>query len=263
MSNNPSIGILSIATNKYRKYWITMVESAAMNLPNKSTITFHLFTDDINECKKAIGKFQSFQFKFYSIPSFGWPEATLLRYKIYSESVEHFNETILMHLDADMLIQGDFSAIFNEKNFFDGIGLVMHPGYFRPDGRKLLKLYMRQPRLLVRDIRTKIIHGALGSWESNKSSEAFVPKRARRIYFCGGVWFGFNQAFKELVTSLNVQVENDSISGIMAIWHDESHLNAWATTNPHTNFPPSLCFDETYENLSGLPNIITAVDKGI
>jgi hypothetical protein len=60
---------------------------------------------------------------------------------------------------------------------------------------------------------------------------------------------------------LSFNVQADGVKDIMAIWHDESHLNQWAANNHHTDESPRLCFDETYSNLSTLDPIIHAVRK--
>ena len=166
-----------------------------------------------------------------------------------------------MHLDADMLIKADFSTLIKQSKLKGGVGLVRHPGYYRPRIAGLFRLYFDLPIFLIRDLRSLVFTGSLGSWETRKVSSAFVPRLLRRNYYCGGVWFGLNSPFKSLIQNLKLQVEIDSQNGVMALWHDESHLNRWAAYNVHTTFLPSLCFDESYSQLRSLPNLITAVDK--
>jgi hypothetical protein len=58
MQNEFSLGILSIATNGYNQYWENLVDSASRNLNNKSSITFHLFTDDCERSKEFSKKYK-------------------------------------------------------------------------------------------------------------------------------------------------------------------------------------------------------------
>jgi hypothetical protein len=171
------------------------------------------------------------------------------------------HEELLMHLDADMLVKADFSTLITQSKLNGGIGLVRHPGFYRPPLTGRFRLYFNSPLLLIRDLRYLVFTGSLGSWETSRESTAFVPRALRKNYFCGGTWFGLNSQFKGLIQDLKLQVEIDSQNGVLALWHDESHLNRWAAYNLHTSFPPSLCFDESYLQLRGLPNFITAVDK--
>ena len=257
-----SLGIVSIATNGYIKYWESMVDSANKNLIDKSRVTFHLFTDDYEQANIFSKRYIDFSFKFYTIESLKWPEATLHRYRIYSEFSNHFAESHLMHLDSDMLIIGDFlEHVFSNPQDLS-MRLVKHPGFFRPNGLRRLTYYFKVPRQLVGDLRMYLVQGGLGAWENRVESTAYVPREKRESYFCGGVWFGARASFISLVKELEITERKDSESGVMAVWHDESHLNNWATKNRHVSYPPSLCFDERYRNLDGLKNIITAVDKG-
>jgi hypothetical protein len=103
--------------------------------------------------------------------------------------------------------------------------------------------------------------GALGSWESSKASNAYVPRLKRKTYFCGGIWLGNKEVFLEFCELLKKRVNDDLERNIIAIWHDESHLNWWAANNPFTLQSPKYCFDPTYKQLSHLSEIIRAVDK--
>ena len=64
-----------------------------------------------------------------------------------------------------------------------------------------------------------------------------------------------------MIDQLSFNVQEDTNRGIMAIWHDESHLNQWAANNYHGDESPRLCFDETYSHLSSLDPIVHAVRK--
>ena len=101
----------------------------------------------------------------------------------------------------------------------------------------------------------------MGSWESNASSSAFVTRKSRTQYFCGGTWFGKRGSILDLLNILSKQVESDLQNNLIANWHDESHLNRWSTENSHGIENPELCFDATYPQLRRLRPVITAVRK--
>jgi hypothetical protein len=122
-------------------------------------------------------------------------------------------------------------------------------------------IYLRNPNLIISDAKQKILVGGLGSWEEKSESEAFVPRNLRKNYFCGGVWFGKSDSVYKLLKALSNATENDQKRGVIASWHDESHLNHWASENVHGEESPELCFDETYPQLHSLIPSITAVRK--
>jgi hypothetical protein len=254
-----TIGVLTVATNKYIHYWIDLVRSAEKNIQT-SKLVFHVFTDQVSIAKKFECTSNNIEVIIHEIPTYSWPEATLLRYSIFSEFASKIDEPTLMHLDADMLICDDFTVEI-PLDLQNGIGLVQHPGFFRPNSIKLLSYYSKNLRFLIGDFRLKFRVGGLGSWEINPLSCAFVPRSKRKIYVCGGTWFGINESFFKMVNELAANVNLDSLNEIMATWHDESHLNWWKSNNDCSVLSPSFCFDPTYSQLKNLPEYIRAVDK--
>jgi len=258
-----SVGVISIATNGYSKYWKNLIISADKNLPLDANVSFHLFTDEVEGCQEFSLRFPNRKFNFYKIESLGWPEATLHRYRIYSEHRELLAEDILMHLDSDMLVEQNFLKVIFSRSLTAGMGLVLHPGYFRPNGWRKYSYYLSNKSALFRDIRLSMRIGGLGAWEVREESQAYVARKHRKKYFCGGIWFGERTAFLSLIQKLETQERIDSARGITALWHDESHLNKWATEHKFSNYSPSLCFEKSYNNLVGIENIITAVNKNL
>jgi hypothetical protein len=256
-----SVGVISIATNGYSKYWKDLVVSADKNLPKDADVRFHLFTDEVDECREFSSRFSTRKFQFYKIESLGWPEATLHRYRIYSEHRESLTEEVLMHLDSDMLIEQNFLNEIFSRPLTAGMGLVLHPGYFRPKGFDKYTYYFSNKIAFIRDLRLRMRIGGLGAWEIRQKSQAFVMRKRRKRYFCGGIWFGKREEFLSLVQELESQERIDSANGVTAMWHDESYLNKWATESEFSTFSPSLCFEKSYKNLVGISNIITAVNK--
>jgi hypothetical protein len=103
--------------------------------------------------------------------------------------------------------------------------------------------------------------GGLGSWEQNPDSTAFVDRSERNNYVCGGTWIATREEFINMVQELDTQVAIDESRGVLATWHDESHLNKWASKNSHIILNPEFCYDASYPQLSKIIPVITAVDK--
>jgi hypothetical protein len=261
IKDSSSIGIMTIATNLYLDYWKELVKSADSVTSKSDLVTFFVFTDNPESVKDFANDIINVDVCAIEVPSYKWPEATLLRYQVFLENFEKIEADILIHLDADMAINKNPWHRICENLAQNEICLVRHPGFWRSNSFKKLFIYLQNPNLLVGDIKQEISKGGLGAWEDNAESDAFVPRSRRRKYFCGGVWFGRREPIRALLRELSTATENDLGKGIIAVWHDESHLNRWVSQNIYGEESPELCFDETYPQLHGLSPYITAVRK--
>jgi hypothetical protein len=188
--------------------------------------------------------------------------ATLLRYQIYLAESDKFTEDFLMHLDADMIATSNGESIFRSSDWAGGMIFVAHPGYWRERGtRARLKFYLKFPMIASKDFVKKLRIGAIGAWETNMQSSAFVPRNSRRNYACGGVWIGNRDKFIDFLQVMSVNVQKDLKLNIVAKWHDESHLNWWVSKYKLNLRDPDFCFDPTYKNLAKINGVITAVQK--
>lgn len=238
-----------------------MVKSAEALTGEEDRVTFFVFTDNPLEAKKFAAEISRVQVRIFEIDSYGWPEATLLRYQIFESRIKEMDADILMHLDADMLITSNPWPRIRKALLQSRICLVKHPGFWRPKGIERLFLYVKNPVMVYRDVRLRFEKGGLGSWESNAHSQAFVARKSRFNYYCGGTWFGKSESIREMLKILSKQVSEDLQRNIIANWHDESHLNKWAIENLHGDENPELCFDGTYPQLRQLRPVIVAVRK--
>jgi hypothetical protein len=257
-----SLGILSVATNKYIDYWKELASSVDSCSPSEGVkVRMYVFTDQVDRANKHAETLRNVDVKPIEIESLKWPEATLFRYRIFDKYLPDIQEELLMHLDADMKV---------EKWFVDdipatlkgGIGLVSHPGYYRPRFWSKNIFYWKNPRNIWVDIRMRFVEGGIGSWDKNEDSPAFVPKPQRHNYVCGGTWIGWRDQFASMVTELSILEQKSTNKGVMPRWHDESILNKWYVDNCPTLLSPAFCFDPTYPQLKGITELIRAVDKG-
>lgn len=257
----PSLGIVSVATNIYLEYWKVQAASVDRNVPGDLQITIHIFTDRPEEANKFGLTLTNLNVKAHRIPSYGWPEATLYRYRIFSEHLDHISEDVVMYLDADMLVHESLQPSYFLNAAADRATLVRHPGYYRPKGFRRIGLYLRKPGLIISDVYSSLRLGGLGAWETNPSSAAFVGRKRRHAYYCGGTWWAPRKVFESLVSELDLRVTRDEEKGVMAIWHDESHINWWGANHPHNTQSPAFCYSTSYPWLNGVGMIIQAVDK--
>jgi hypothetical protein len=260
MVRKTTLGVITVATNEYVNYWADQARSFAKNPSQDLEVTLHVFTDQPDFIDKVASTI-AIRVVTHVVSSYKWPQAALYRYKLIHEFSEQFSEDILMHLDADMLVQAPINSLALSQPIKNGICLVRHPGFFRPNGVARMLFYLRNPQVTLGDIASVVRMGSLGTWETNKHSLAFVPRTKRKQYVCGGTWWGLRPDVLALSENLSNRVSLDEENGITAIWHDESHLNWWASKHEHGSEDPRYCFSAGFVQLREIPNIIQAVDK--
>jgi hypothetical protein len=220
----------------------------------------HVFTDQVEELQKFRNVVKNLKVEVHQIPRYEWPEATLYRYRIFDAHRDKIKQELLIHLDADMIVQKWFFEKI-PQNLMNGVALVHHPGFFRPKKYQLLKFYFRNPKKFWRDLLVRAREGGLGSWETKRKSRAYVPRNLRKVYVCGGTWLGTKESFLSLVKELAHTEKLETSEQRIPRWHDESFLNEWSSRNRTTILEPSFCFDPTYPQLAQLEEYIRAVDK--
>jgi hypothetical protein len=223
------IAINIIATNKYIQFVQPLVDSIEKYFLVDHDITVNLFTD-----QDAVIIHNRTDIKIHKIPSYGFPDASLYRFKIQTDIT--YDCDYLYYLDADILIN-DFVG----EEIFAPILVVRHPGYFVSNG-----------------------------WGSNNTpqrSTAFLPLNKRLKYFAGGVNGGETKTYLDMMFKLRDNINIDTANGVMADYHDETHLNHFmAYCEDYKELNPSYCLPQAwakrvYSKISYLPAKILALEK--
>lgn len=140
------------------------------------------------------------KFRVHYWPHRPWPDGTLLRYHAYWGArgvLTSFD--FLIACDADMRFVGEVG----EEIVTDLFG-TQHPGF--TDKR--------------------------GSYETRPGSTAFVGQGEGRTYFCGGFVGGRPMQFLSMARTIAHCIDADKTHNLIAVWHDESHLNRYFIDNP-------------------------------
>lgn len=138
----------------------------------------------------------------------GYPLATLKRYHTFLTQRERLSKfDYVFYIDIDAL----FVSPVGPEIFGSGITATKHQAYHR-GGYDL---------------------------EENKQSTAYLP--SVRQYFCGGFNGGTSVSFLRMAEVIARNVDVDLANGVVAKWHDESHLNKYLEENP-----PSRVLDHGY-----------------
>jgi hypothetical protein len=255
--------IFSVATDRYLSFWLDLVNSGNLFLDKDLKVQWIIFTNRESEIPAAI--YERLGESLITVPfkSAPWPMPTLLRYELLNSIKDRISGDFIMHLDADMLFINPLSrddlvrAIGKKK-----IALTRHPGFYRPFGSAKVKFYLRNFSYILRDLKLLLLNGGIGSWEKNPNSLAFISRNKRKVYVCGGTWFGERESIIELCHLLSGRIRKELLMNVVAKYHDESHLNWYAANNDVSICSPEFCFEISYPQLIGINPKIIAVDKG-
>lgn len=256
----PSVGILTIATNRYVRYWLDLAKTADTNLESEQNFVLHVFTDRPQDIIHRRQHLNSIETHVIPIEPLEWPLATLQKFEIFWNHRALLNQEFLMHLDADMLIAPG-ASIPTSGHLSGGIALVRHPGFRRPPRDKLGAFYLDYPAFIGRDTYRNLTEGGLGTWERDSRSNAYVARAKRSTYVCGGTWLGEREKVLAMCEELRNRTRVDSEKGIVARFHDESHLNWYAATRECTILDSDYCYVQGSPNLRDIKPQVIAVDK--
>jgi histo-blood group ABO system transferase len=206
------IGLLVIATGKYTQFIPPLYKSVKKHFMKNHEVKMFVFTDgNVPENDDIIRIEQE---------HLGWPYATLKRYHVFDKNKELLsNMDYLFYCDADMRFVEDVNEEILPDTETELVG-TEHPGFF--GGRR-------------------------GSYETNKSSTAYVSEEEGECYYAGGFNGGTSEAFLEMSKTIKERVDKDLENGIIAVWHDESQMNRYFIDNPPKKLNPSYCYPESWQ----------------
>lgn len=197
------VSICFIGTGKYLNFLPKYYEKIHENFLPNSEKTFLVFTD-------GEGKFPE-DVKLYHQEHLEWPYITLTRFEIINKArKEILNTDWFVFLDADTLVVDEVleEEFFSDKPLFG----VWHPCH-----------NMGMPP-----------HNKLpGAFETNPFSLAYVDteKELPLTYYQGCLWGGKVPEVLEMIDELQDRTNKDLENNIIAVWHDESHLNKYFIEN--------------------------------
>lgn len=193
------ISVCVIATNKYKEFIAPLVKSIERYFLVGHEVRLFIFSD----AERAA----------LPIPSYKYPEATLLRYEIMTQIPRKDYGDYIFYIDVDMEIVDHVYM-----DILDHIVAVQHPGYYK---------------------------GGWGSTNVDSRSTAFLPRGKWGKYYAGGFQGGRTDLYYPIMEQLRDNIRKDTEKGIIAEWHDESHWNAYLAYNPPTTIlDPSYCMPE-------------------
>lgn len=202
-----NVGLLIIATNKYISFLKNLLESADKFFLKNQNVTYFVFTD------QDIKIDSTRNIVFVKTEHKQWPWMTLGRYKIFDTNKDTLSKMdYLYYCDSDML-------------FVDDVG----------------------DEILCERVATQhpCLYGTRGTPETNPNSLACVHPHENMQYFAGGFNGGSSYEYLKMANIISNNIDIDYNNGIIAVWHDESHMNRYFIDNPPTKIlTPSYCYAE-------------------
>ena len=163
----------------------------------------------------------------YNIEHKEWPFITLERFQTILLAKEELKSyDWILFIDADALT---VSEIKEEEILTGDLIGVQHPCH-----------YLQMPP-----------HNTPpGAMETDQRSSAAVSEdEDAPIYYQGCLWGGRVGPVLEMIETLNQRTKSDLDKGVIAKWHDESHLNKYFIENKDrvVTLSPSYAFPEVFE----------------
>ena len=192
------IGILYIALGNYHVFFDDFYHTSEKYLLANVEKYYYVFTD-----YKEFDSKKYPNVRFIEYENLGWPYNTLMRFHMfYSIKEEIIDNDYLFFFNANALFVTHIEAdILPDEEHNNLVGAI-HPGY---RGMKPEKY----------------------PYERNKCSAAYISYDEGEYYFQGCFFGGKQNEFIKLTEYCMNNIDYDMKNGIMAVWHDESHLNRY------------------------------------
>lgn len=221
------IAILCICTGKYNQFFAGFYQSCEkFFLTGKAEKVYFVWTDDAN-----LGNGKSNVHVTYKECA-GFPADSLFRFDMFlqaEEELKKFDYIYFFNANAEFLTP------VNEELLPDKTGLAI--GVWGGVEAKR--------------------HPMFWSYERNRKSMAYIPPFGKdyRLYM-GGLNGGRSKEYLDMCRLLAKNIHDDYDRGIIAIAHDQSHINAYLRTHPCKVISPDFCWPEEWEPEGFEPKII-------
>lgn len=209
--------ILCICTGNYIVFFENFYRTSLINLLPNHDKEYFVFTDG------NISRFESDKVHKIEQTKLGWPFDTLFRFRMF-------------HRIDNLLKDFDYIFFFNINLLFV---TKIQDSEILPD--QLAKIVVVQHPLFVNYKPNEL------EYERNPKSTAYIPKDEGRILVQGALNGGIGTEYRRLICELNENVDIDLKNNIIAVWHDESHLNRYIIDKSPKVLHPGFLYPEGFD----------------
>ncbi len=207
------VAILYICTGRYAQFFDGFYKSAEQYLLQGVEKRYFVFTD-----QEQLTKAENVELLIR--PCRGFPEDSLFRFDRFLEIKDKLKDyDYTFFFNANMR----FVAPVGEELLEERLTAVLHPGYFD-------KPVWRYP------------------YERNKQSKAYIPAHEEDYhYYMGSLNGGKTADYLALAETCSLHIHEDWEKGIVACYHDESHLNRYLREHHCKALSPAYAYIEGKE----------------
>ena len=194
------IAILYIGTGRYTIFWEGFYESSESYFLANAEYEKHYFV--FTDAEHILGEESENIHRIYQ-KLLAWPYTTLDRFGIFKTIRGQLEEMDYIYFfNGNMLF---LEAIDEEilPTVEKPLLMVQHPGFYEKSRKDF-------------------------TYETNDKSLAYIPADEGEVYVMGGLNGGLAENYLELIDELGRRIEIDKTNDVIALWHDESHLNRYA-----------------------------------
>ncbi len=209
------IAILYICTGKYNIFWEGFYKSSEQYFLSEYSKEYFVFTDKeilpVNERVHIIHQ-----------EKLGWPYDTLMRFKMFQSIKERLSSVdYIFFINANMRFLQPISEDILPNND-EGLLVVKHPAFFNKNREDF-------------------------TYDTNPHSLAYIPANEGKYYFMGGFNGGTAKDYLLFIETLYTNINTDLENGIIALWHDESHLNHYMLNRNAKILEPEYGYPEGWD----------------
>jgi Glycosyltransferase family 6 len=207
-----TVGVVYICTGRYRMFWENFISSAERFFLPSYLKRYFVFTDSLD--------LRDPRCRVISQKKLGWPYDTLMRFEMISRSKGLLGEMdFLFFVNANMLFESEVNREILPGASENHLVGVQHPGYYKQTC-------------------------ATFPYERDPNSAAHIAAGEGETYYQGCLFGGRSEEFLNLCEVLQRRVQHDLNNGLIATWHDESHLNRFFVSAAPLTLNPGYAYPE-------------------
>lgn len=223
------VAILYICTGKYNQFFKGFFESCEKYLlKDIAQLEYYVFTDDMSLSDEV-------NVHLIKKECAGFPADSLFRFDMFLQVRQE-------------LEKADYIYFFNSNaEFKASVGEEILP----LNGEKLVGAEWPAKR-------KPFNHPMFYPYERNKHSTAYIAPHESKpyIYYMGGINGGVSTDYIGMIETLSENIRNDYENGIIAIVHDESHINKYFRRHNCKVLSAEYCYPEEWIVNGFSPKII-------
>lgn len=228
------IGILYICTGRYSIFWKKFYKSAERYLMQGYPCIreYYVFTD----APSLYGEKKNEHIHRIYQENLGWPGNTLMRFHMFLRIKEQLERETdyLYFFNANMQFRVPVGKEFLPEEFSNGLIGCISPYSYNETNLDF-------------------------PYDRNPISTAYIPVGEGEFYYAGGLSGGKTDAFLKMSETIRNKTDEDDKKGVIALLHDESHLNRYFLDNPPKHLSPAYCHPKGWR--SPFPEIIRLFEK--